>query len=217
MICSHKRLSAKNGQKPVDMFLKGIGRTEKTWICSWSRSDEQTEGSWYVSANGHVLCDSKIVSSCHVETVCLLTHSWRKRAEKAWFTGVSVTGSRACSVWWEPSFYVWGNWSRSSGVATILLFQKTSQRFYYFGQSEKTILLFGVGRDYEFIDEEKESGGSGVMRSMPCWMASRISAEIYWRISSEAGQWYKLREVVGGELCAEEILDFATSFNISEI
>ncbi|MBQ9188662.1 MAG: hypothetical protein IJ138_04995 [Clostridia bacterium] len=53
-------------------------------------------------------------------------------------------------------------------MATILLFQKTSQRFYYFGQSEKTILLFGVGRDYEFIDEEKESGGSGVMRSMPC-------------------------------------------------
>jgi hypothetical protein len=26
-----------------------------------------------------------------------------------------------------------------------------------------------------------------------------------------------IREVVGGELCAEEILDFATSFNISEI
>jgi hypothetical protein len=50
----------------------------------------------------------------------------------------------------------------------ILLFQKTSQRFYYFGQNEKTILLFGVGRGYEFIDEEKESGGSGVMRSMPC-------------------------------------------------
>ena len=41
-------------------------------------------------------------------------------------------------------------------------------RFYYFVQNEKTILLFGVGRDYEFIDEEKESGGSGVMRSMPC-------------------------------------------------
>ena len=57
---------------------------------------------------------------------------------------------------------------RSSGVATILLFQKTSQRFYYFWQNEKTILLFGVGRDFEFIDEEKESGGSGVMRSMPC-------------------------------------------------
>ena len=45
-------------------------------------------------------------------------------------------------------FYVRGNWSRSRVVATIL--------------------LFGVGRDYEFIDEEKESGGSGVMRSMPC-------------------------------------------------
>jgi hypothetical protein len=26
-----------------------------------------------------------------------------------------------------------------------------------------------------------------------------------------------IREVVGGTLCAEEILDFATSFNISEI
>ena len=49
-----------------------------------------------------------------------------------------------------------------------LLFQKTSQRFCYFGQNEKTIFLFGVGRDYEFTDEEKESGGSGVMRSMPC-------------------------------------------------
>ena len=27
-------------------------------------------------------------------------------------------------------------------------------------ENESTILLFGVGRDYEFIDEEKESGGS---------------------------------------------------------
>ena len=35
-------------------------------------------------------------------------------------------------------------------------------------ENESTILLFGVGRDYEFIAEEKESGGSGVMRSMPC-------------------------------------------------
>ena len=35
-------------------------------------------------------------------------------------------------------------------------------------ENESTILLFGVGRDYEFIDEEKESGGSGVMRSMSC-------------------------------------------------
>ena len=46
-----------------------------------------------------------------------------------------------------------------------LLFQKTSQRFCYFGQNEKTILLFWVGRDYEFTDEEKESGGTGVIRS----------------------------------------------------
>ena len=35
-------------------------------------------------------------------------------------------------------------------------------------ENESTILLFGVGRDYEFIDEEKESGGSGVMCSRPC-------------------------------------------------
>ena len=38
---------------------------------------------------------------------------------------------------------------------TCLLFQKTSQRFYYFGEIEKTILLFWVGRDYEFT----ENGG----------------------------------------------------------
>ena len=36
------------------------------------------------------------------------------------------------------------------GEATSLLFQKTSQRLYYFGQNEKTILLFGVGRGYDF-------------------------------------------------------------------
>ena len=46
----------------------------------------------------------------------------------------------------------------SENESTILLFCG----------NEKTILLFGVGRDYEFIDEEKESGGSEVMRSMPC-------------------------------------------------
>ena len=47
---------------------------------------------------------------------------------------------------------------------------KEQGRGYDFTISENgsTILLFGVGRDYEFIDEEKESGDSGVMRSMPC-------------------------------------------------
>ena len=53
----------------------------------------------------------------------------------------------------DPSFYVRGKWSRGRVVDTILLFQKTSQRFYYFGQNEKTILLFGVGRGYEFTDK----------------------------------------------------------------
>ena len=32
-------------------------------------------------------------------------------------------------------------------------------------ENESTILLFWVGRDYEFTDEEKESGGTGVIRS----------------------------------------------------
>ena len=32
-------------------------------------------------------------------------------------------------------------------------------------ENESTILLFGVGRVYEFTDEEKESGGTGVIRS----------------------------------------------------
>ena len=50
MIAAAKRLSAKNDQKPVDMFLKGIGRTEKTWICSWTRFCEQAPDSGQVSA-----------------------------------------------------------------------------------------------------------------------------------------------------------------------
>ena len=32
-------------------------------------------------------------------------------------------------------------------------------------ENESTILLFGVGRDYEFTDGEKESGGTGVISS----------------------------------------------------
>ena len=35
-------------------------------------------------------------------------------------------------------------------MAMILLFQKTRKRFYYFGVNEKTILLFGVGRENDF-------------------------------------------------------------------
>ncbi|MBQ8306562.1 MAG: hypothetical protein IJX90_10150 [Blautia sp.] len=37
------------------------------------------------------------------------------------------------------------------------------------------------------------------------------------KLQGEAGQRYKLWEFVGGELCAEGMLDFATSFNISGI
>ena len=88
--------------------------------------------------------------SGHVETVCLLTHSWTRGPEKAWNTGVSVTGSKFRFEWWKPSFYVRGNWSRSRVVATILLFQKTSQRFYYFWQNEKTILRSKTGGIYFF-------------------------------------------------------------------
>ena len=58
---------------------------------------------------------------------------------------------------WEPV--------HGEGRAYVFTFQKTSQRFYYFGQNEKTILLFGVGRVYEFTDGQIESGGTGVIRS----------------------------------------------------
>ena len=40
-------------------------------------------------------------------------------------------------------------------MAMILLFQKTRKRFYYFGVNEKTILLFGVGREYDFTEAQK--------------------------------------------------------------
>ena len=45
-------------------------------------------------------------------------------------------------------------------VAMILLFGQTRIRFYYLGENEKMILLFGVGRGYEFTDGQKESGGA---------------------------------------------------------
>ena len=35
-------------------------------------------------------------------------------------------------------------------MAMILLFWQTRKRFYYFGVNEKAILLFGVGREYDF-------------------------------------------------------------------
>lgn len=44
-------------------------------------------------------------------------------------------------------------------MATILLFSETSQRFYFFGENESMILLFGVGREYDFT----ESGGNGTL------------------------------------------------------
>lgn len=45
---------------------------------------------------------------------------------------------------------------------------KTDYPEWLWGRFDQSELVVGVGRDYEFIDEEKESGGSGVMRSMPC-------------------------------------------------
>ena len=43
-----------------------------------------------------------------------------------------------------------------------LLFSETSQRFYFFGENESMILLFGVGREYDFT----ESGGAGALSQM---------------------------------------------------
>ena len=112
-------------------------------ICSWRASDEQTEGSWYVSANGHVLCDSKIVSSCHVETVCLLTHKGWKGTRNAWNQGLSVTGPVALRV-----------------MGALLLFsaetylhtrrrQGCGYDFTFFA-NESTILLFQTKRENDF-------------------------------------------------------------------
>ena len=50
-------------------------------------------------------------------------------------------------------------------MVTILLFSQTSQRFYFFGENESMILLFGIGCGYDFTDEEKESGGTGMISS----------------------------------------------------
>ena len=43
------------------MFLKGIERTGKTLICSWSRLNERTQE-----------MNINLISSCHVETVVTL-------------------------------------------------------------------------------------------------------------------------------------------------
>ena len=43
----------------------------------------------------------------------------------------------------------------------ILLFGQTRIRFYYLGENEKTILLFLIGREYDFT----ERGGTGVISS----------------------------------------------------
>ena len=50
-------------------------------------------------------------------------------------------------------------------MATKLLFSETSQRFYFFVENELTILLFWVSCGYDFTDEQKESGGTGVISS----------------------------------------------------
>ena len=46
-------------------------------------------------------------------------------------------------------------------AAMILLFGQTRIRFYYFGENEKMILLFSIGREYDFT----ERGGTGVVSS----------------------------------------------------
>ena len=64
-------------------------------------------------------------------------------------------------------------------MATILLFLKTSQRFYYFGQNEKTILLFGVGRGNDFTDRQEENGGTGVISSDAAFSVLTVNFAIF--------------------------------------
>ena len=46
-------------------------------------------------------------------------------------------------------------------AAMILLFGQTRIRFYYLGENEKMILLFLIGREYDFT----ERGGTGLISS----------------------------------------------------
>ena len=81
LTCSHE---------PVDQFLEPIAQTENPSISSWSRSHERktrrsvpeadrTNGQVPRSVldpdrtDGHELCDSNSVSSCHIECVTLMT------------------------------------------------------------------------------------------------------------------------------------------------
>ena len=81
LTCSHE---------PVDQFLEPIARTENPSISSWSRSHERktrrsvpgadhTNGQVCRSVpepdrtDGHELCDSNSVSSCHCEVIALMS------------------------------------------------------------------------------------------------------------------------------------------------
>ena len=59
------------------MFLKGIERTGKTSICSCMGEHPSAQNGGYVPirhwANRYQVCASNIISSCHVETVVLLS------------------------------------------------------------------------------------------------------------------------------------------------
>ena len=56
-------------------------------------------------------------------------------------------------------------------MATILLFSQTSQRFYFFGENESMILLFGVSCGYDFTEKQKKAAVQ--KRSVPVLGAER--------------------------------------------
>ena len=59
----------------------------------------------------------------------------------------------------SPSFILCGNISRLPAEAGLWLrfyyFHKRVNDFYFFSENESMILLFGVGREYDFTDGQK--------------------------------------------------------------
>ena len=59
---------------------------------------------------------------------------------------------------------------------TILLFGQTRIRFYYLGENEKMILLFSIGREYDFT----KSGGTGVISSDAAFFCFTGPFQAHW-------------------------------------
>ena len=119
--------------KPVDMFL-----TNRQIVDMFLDAILRTgSNQWTSSRLLAQVWISSFIFSCHVETVCLLTHSWGKRAEKAWNTGVSVTGASSASSDGNPLFMSAKTCQRRGGRLWIYYFRKRVNDFAILGKTRK--------------------------------------------------------------------------------